>query len=46
MVITEYGNMFSLYIFGLLLLPAVVMGCLGKKYTIMEWSLAYLFCIC
>lgn len=31
MVITEYGNMFSLYIFGLLLLPAVVMGCLGKK---------------
>lgn len=31
MVITEYGNMFSLYMFGLLLLPAVVMGCLGKK---------------
>lgn len=31
MVITEYGNMFSLYIFGLLLLPAVIMGCLGKK---------------
>ena len=31
MVITEYGNMFSLYIVGLLLLPAVVMGCLGKK---------------
>lgn len=31
MVIAEYGNMFALYIFGLVLLPAVIIGCLGKK---------------
>lgn len=31
MVIAEYGNMFALYIFGLFLLPAVIIGCLGKK---------------
>ncbi len=31
MSIVEYGDFLALYIFGILLLPAVVLGCLGKR---------------
>lgn len=31
MSIVEYGDFSALYIFGILLLPAVILGCLGKK---------------
>lgn len=34
MVFTQYSNLFSLFIFSILLIPAVIMGFLGKK---MKW---------
>lgn len=33
MAIVEYGNMFAIYLFLLLLIPAVIMGCLGKRIS-------------